>query len=202
MKSLSLSLFAAIIVTGAIVSQAPASIINPYTKTYVPNDADLGDLDHSKFYTWGLESDWPDDAKPVSATLTFKNIRNWDNNANVLRVHLLGNPAKLGVVVGTDNEGGGDNFAGKGVLLVTYRNLTTHANTLTYNFTASELQSLQQYGADGKFGLGFDPDCHYYNDKIQLTVCFEPQLGVPEPATLLLLAGGAVPAFLKRRRRA
>jgi hypothetical protein len=37
------------------------------------------------------------------------------------------------------------------------------------------------------FGLGIDPDCHFYNNSITLTIETAP---VPEPATILLFGTG------------
>ena len=53
----------------------------------------------------------------VGASLFFgSDIRNWDNNPNVLYVHLL-DSASAGVSIGYDGEGGGDNYLNLGVLL-------------------------------------------------------------------------------------
>ena len=54
------------------------------------------DLDHHRAYTWQINN-MPSLAGKtiVSATLTFRNIANWDTNANMLFVHLL-NSANAG----------------------------------------------------------------------------------------------------------
>lgn len=54
------------------------------------------DLDHHRAYTWQINN-MPSLAGQtiVSATLTFRNIANWDTNANMLFVHLL-NSANAG----------------------------------------------------------------------------------------------------------
>ena len=73
----------------------------------------------------------------------------------------------------------------------------------TYTFTAAELTALEQYLANGEnIALGFDPDCHYFNDGITFTLNFTP---VPEvanmvPIALLLIA--AIGFEIRRRRRA
>ena len=54
------------------------------------------DLDHHRAYTWQINNIPSLAGKSiVSATLTFKNIANWDRNANMLFVHLL-NSANAG----------------------------------------------------------------------------------------------------------
>jgi PEP-CTERM motif len=54
------------------------------------------DLDHHRAYTWQINNLASlNGQKIVSATITFKNIANWDRNANMLFVHLL-NSANAG----------------------------------------------------------------------------------------------------------
>lgn len=175
---------------------APAVFADTIAYHLTPNPADLNDLDHTLYYTWGMNRPWDSNHHAVSAKLSFTNISNFDTNPNVLYVHLL-DSGTLGVTTGTDNEGGGDAFAGMGPLLVTYTNLPTTGQNLAYTFNSSQLASLNTFAADGRFALGFDPDCHYYNDGICLDVT---TASVPEPATMSLLALGAAGVLLKRRR--
>ena len=132
-----------------------------------PYDRDLGDLDHYKNYTWGMNTPWdvtPDENNEyetvTSATLSFDRIRNWDNKPNVLYIHLL-DDARLGVKINYDGQTGGDFFAGKGVELITYNNLPATSQDLSYSFTEKQIVALNAYASDGRFGLGFDPDCHF-----------------------------------------
>ncbi len=163
------------------------------TATFQPTPTDLYDLDHYRYYRWGIDHGLGD-VEVTGATLFFDNIRNWDNNANDLYVHLLpGAPA--GVAVGYDGQGGGDQFAGQGVLLVHYEDLPNVAQDITYTFSASEVAALNSYMQDGNFGLGFDPDCHYWNDGVTLTMEY-----VPEPATMGLLGLGGL-GLLRRKRK-
>ncbi|MCP4377447.1 MAG: PEP-CTERM sorting domain-containing protein [bacterium] len=173
----------------------------------VPSDRDLGDLDHYRYYTWGMETPWstvPDEnnmyERVIGATLSFDSIRNWDNNPNVLYIHLLDN-APLGVRRGYDGQGGGDNFAGQGLLLTVYQNLPTTPQDLSYSFSSDEITALNDYAADGRFALGFDPDCHFWNCGVQLDIQTETAV-VPEPATMtLLLVGGGLVALRRRRKK-
>ena len=168
------------------------------TLTFTPKPIDLSDLDHTKVYRWGFDVNLPQGETVTAATLTLIDIRNWDNNPNVLYIHLL-DWTPSGVKQSDDNEGGGDyftvSFRGPQTPLVTYRNLSTTPQTLVYEFTPAQVTALNGYLADGRVGLGFDPDCHFYNNGIHL------QMVTPEPATMALLAG-AIPMMLRRRSKA
>lgn len=59
------------------------------TYTFNPNPVDLGDLDHHMAYTWQLNGLTLAGGNITSASLTFTNISNWDNNPNTLFIHLL-----------------------------------------------------------------------------------------------------------------
>ncbi|MEW6665737.1 MAG: PEP-CTERM sorting domain-containing protein [Thermodesulfobacteriota bacterium] len=79
---------------------------------------------------------------------------------------------------------------------------------ITYTFTEAQIDTLTSYlaspnpyGFNSTFGIGFDPDCHFYNNGITLVI--ETAASVPEPATLLLLGAGLAgfAGFRKRRSR-
>ncbi len=72
---------------------------------------------------------------------------------------------------------------------LTSQNFSTTPHDWTYTFTNTQLTTLVSYASDGKFYLGFDPDCHYYNNGITFTIVTERQ-SVPEPSTFLLLGSG------------
>lgn len=174
-------------------SSAQASVYH-----FVPSPSDLSDLDHNYAYTWGMNKPWSSGETAVAATLTFKNIYNWDDSANILYIHLLDNAA-TGVSTGYDDQGGGDYFSGQGIALTTYTNLPDTQQTLVYTFTQPQLDALNAYAADGKFALGLDPDCHYYNCGVQLDVI--TGVNTPEPMTMGLLACGAGILVARRKRR-
>jgi hypothetical protein len=74
-----------------------------------------------------------------------------------------------------------------------------------YTFSGADLVQLAAYiAAGGDIALGFDPNCHFWNDGITLTINTSAAGGggsVPEPATLLLLGGGLL-ALARRKKKA
>ncbi len=184
---------------GCVLAAASLAAADIPTITLTPMPADLYDLDHTKVYLWGFAVALDPGKTVVAATLKFDDIRNWDNQPNKLYAHLL-NITTLGVQERTDNEGGGDYFAntytGAHEHLVTYQNLTTTPRDLVFNFDATDLSKLNTYLADGRAGIGLDPDCHYYNNGVSLTLT---TAHTPEPASCMLLGVGGV-AVLRRRR--
>ena len=164
-------------------------------------DHDLWDLHHYRYYAWKItasELNLSSGEVITGASLSFDNIRNEDSQPNSLYISLLsGSDLSFTdeVFIGTDAAGFGDDvlddFAG--ISLVTFQDLPETPQDLTYDFTAGDVAKLKAYAADGVFGIGFDPDCHYFNDGIVLTV-----ETIPEPATCLLLGLGVL--MLKKRK--
>lgn len=76
---------------------------------------------------------------------------------------------------------------------------TTYATrkTMVYNFSGSDLALLNSYvTSGGDFGLGFDPDCHYVNTGVRLSLTT-----VPEAGALLLFGTGLIGLVGYRRVR-
>lgn len=92
-------------------------------------------------------------------------------------------------------------------------------NTLVYDFTnlyvynekgdvlqktiaggAASLATFKAYLADGLAGIGFDPDCHFYNDGVTLEIkTRQTTLNVPAPAAVLPFALGIMAKAMRRR---
>jgi hypothetical protein len=222
-KTLILSI-AAFVLLG-LPATAFANTLTFQAPTTAANDGNGGanqfDLDHHKAYTWRIDNvNVPTNQTITGATLTFRNISNWDTNPNMLFVHLLDTARFSSVNSFTDAAGTPvgiqdiqDNFAGSlfntnplvtsgtGNTLLTSRSFTTTPTTYVYTFTAAQLQVLGAYIANGNnLAFGFDPDCHFWNNGITFQMTTTPN-SVPEPTTLALLGTGIGGFLLKRRRK-
>jgi hypothetical protein len=159
---------------------------------YTPSPSDLGDLDHHVLYTWRIDGVNVNPANITGASLTFTSIQNWDQNANVLHLHLLDTARYSGVHSFVDDPTGAapvvdftDDFintryhgqsnwlvaAGTSDTFLTDQSFTTTPVTWTYTFTPAQLTALRGDISNGNnFALGFDPDCHFFNNGVQFTL--------------------------------
>lgn len=206
----------------AVIGGAQAATFN-----FAPNDNsgdpdDLNDLDHHYAYSWGIRFDIPDGETITGATLRINNIWDWRRESDMLFMRLLDDPwASNNRLVRTFEDNTRDNvisdyFAGQGVLLTTWSDPNGGSNgayaiNFSYDFTASQLATLTSYVTDnrpndtsnrkyGDFGIAFDPDCHYYNTGISLTIT-TGRSNVPDGGATVILAGGAILGLLAFRRK-
>ncbi len=140
--------------------------------TYTPDPADIHDLDHYKWYTWGIDVSNLDGLAIEEIELRFENISNYNNGDNVLYLHLLDN-ATLGISSGNDDQDPADYFDGMGPLIDAWVDENGADASDNLSFLLSErglINDAQNFVMDGVLGIGFDPDCHFYNDGISLVI--------------------------------
>jgi len=191
--------------------------------SFTPSPADLYDLDHHYSYSWRIDSiSLPTNAVIDSATLTFSNIANWDSTPNMLFGYLLDTATHSGVNTFQDHPFDEvpvgditDHFANGAVIpsLITsstamtklfQQSFTTTPTTYTFTFTTAELTALTNYINNGHdVALGFDPECHFFNDGVTFT--FDYVTPVPEMANAIpvfCLLAVAIGFELRRRHSA
>jgi len=157
--------------------------------------------------------DWKAETNQLKFYL-LDNVKKNDVNGNVDIITLTDNQS-TSLEIGAWEQGASPFYADKFtdyIPLYQVNNIPHWpAIDITYNFDANELNTLAAYLGtantwgrktyDSTFGLGFDPDCHFYNDGVTLTIetATKP---IPEPGTMLLFGSGlAGLAGVARRRR-
>jgi hypothetical protein len=189
--------------------------------TFTPNPANLDNLDHHEAYTWEINKVDPSGQPITAATLTIKDIANWDSGPNMLFIHLFDTAKNSGVASFAtapatapdpstppfDDAFTDPKFTsntnwliapGTADTFLTKQAFSTTPTTFTYNLTADQLKALNAYVANGdNIALGFDPNCHYFNNGVSFTITTGP--AVPEPSAVFLLGGGLAGLFLRHR---
>jgi len=185
------------VVAGLLIFGAMSAQAGVYN--YYPIPADIGDLNHDYAFNWGIG--WTHTSEEITgARLTFKSIFDYMAEDDILWINLLNN-ANPGVVTSyLDYQNPSNYFASwDGVLVGTWTDPIggpSGASDLTINFDAAAIAAMNIYAADGVFGIGLDPDCHYYNTGVTLTVTT-----IPEPTTMVLFGLGMVGFGAYRRFR-
>jgi len=203
---------------------ASAAVIDPITIKYPSPDPDLNDLDHYYIYQWQINYTLPENYEVKAATLTYYDIWDWTKETNDhLYTRLLDSTVEIpgngwsalsssssnSTWRKYDAQGGGDYFAGQGQLIGDWSDPNGGSSTgfdLIYSFTESQLELLNEYLSNGNdIAWGIDPDCHYYNCKVE----FVMEIGeekqpppTPELSTWLLLGcSGLAGVFVVRRKK-
>lgn len=156
------------------------------------------DLDHSYYYIWGL-NDFDPNAEITSIDIVFHGIYNWQVEDNLLSVYIFDNCQDVGWNrLGPDYQSDSNpDWSGvyKATLTGTWSDADGSATRNDVVFTITDATLLSYVQGTGTFGIGIDPDCHYWGEKITV------QAPVPEPATMLLLGTGLIGMAAIGRRK-
>jgi hypothetical protein len=163
---------------------------------------DVFDLEHQYAYSWGtstssgsgqtLRSLLNSGYTVTNATIKVWNIWDWQVEQDILNIRLL-NGTATGLRVYEDNptdsfpnsdyfspasRSGGQIYYTNQIALTTWSDPVGGVNNgfdLVYAFDATEKLTLASWIQDGgTFGLGFDPDCHYFNTGIEWCIEVTP----------------------------
>lgn len=167
-----------------------------------------GALDGNSAYAWGLSISLAPGQSVTTASLSFTDVKLTAANSSgkgILYSDLL-NSSLTGVHTYTDNDAAGDYFAGH----YTSANLVALGSKVfgsvgtmlswTYTFNTTELAALNSFLADGKFDLGFDPDCHYNVGCISFCYTTTP-VSTPDTTVTVYVLGLALLGLEVTRRK-
>ena len=201
MKSLTIILTRALLILGtAITAQAV-----PTTIDFSPSG--LGTIDGTYAYQWNINWSVPTGDSITGATLTYNTVKLTsfgNNNPGLLWSNLLDTTSGTGttsVTSFTDNDNASDYWTTGAIGVESFPTLN-----IAHNFSyAVDLNTLTSYAADGHFAIGIDPDCHFTDSSIVLSVTYDttpitPHNVVPDAGSTGLLLGIVLP-FLHFFRR-
>lgn len=193
--------------TSMLVSVAKANL------TFQPSVSDLDALHHWYCYIWKIDFPLAGDQTITGANLFIDNINNSkieDNDRLYIRLLSKGDIddavsnfsmfTLAADIYRYHDDASDDNFSAYGIPLTTYTDDDDYpgpAEDFSYTFNSSQISWLNSNVTnDGVFGIGFDPDCYYWNDGVTLTI-----ETIPAPGAIVLGSiGVGLVGWLRRRR--
>lgn len=210
------------IVAAPLFNQSLVGMTMSGSAEFTPSDHDIYDFPHARYYTWGFSqvSSTTGGSTITSAELTIDNINNWNADANRLFIWLLDNAknsyaSKDGTLKRYYDTSGSiqDDFTLNGWSAIAKTQIAVYEDTngtgteddLSYVFDADLVATLNNYIANGdSFAIGFDPDCHFFNDGVKLKLGWDsPIPPVPDAGAtgwLLLIGLGMLPVVRRHIR--
>jgi hypothetical protein len=213
------SFFLAVCIVGLLMGFSASASAGTFS--FSPSDTVLGDLDHNNYYKWAIKN-WvlPSEEEIKSATLTYYDIYDWIiETDDHLYTHLLNSVTgsywstgwtsmsgyNTKTKVGTDSQNPGDYFSDQGYLFTPVWNDPGGGVNIGFDLSYSIPETYFGWLTDGLFAFGIDPDCHYYNSKVELVIVTGPSGSdipeVPEPSTILLLGTSLIGLAVWRIRK-
>jgi hypothetical protein len=206
------------IVTASVTTFATPIVITPWPVGNT-NYYDMQDFDHYKAYKWKLNLDYfyknsPNYVPNSTWTVTsgkleiFNITNNMEPESNdILRANLLDlSTAPVAspnsTIVYTDAQAPSNLFGSANLSRGWSRstkigsfsdnNGKTATNNISWVFNTALIDKINDYKSEnGWIGIGFDPDCHYTNTGVKLTLDVKSvPVNVPEPSSVGLLLMG------------
>jgi len=190
-----LTIFAPIHLNATIIEYDAGTYVTPEDFEIICQIAPI-DLIHDYYYIIGLRDIRGENVDALN--IVFRGIYNWIPEDNWLSIYLFDNTPVQGLsMIGDGSITSNPDWEGSynATCLGTWSYLA-EAKDVVFSTTDENLLSYMQNG--NRFGIGIDPDCHFYGTSIDIEVATSP---VPEPTTLLLLGSGLLGLAGFRRKQ-
>ena len=120
-----------------VPTRAAAAVLTYYPSGSAAGTNDLGDLDHQNYYAWTISGIPTVGAgtQITSAFLTFKNLYNWDNTANMLYLDMFDGASAGGTTITNGAVGDANGALAGGAYTTTTRYAQDETGTPVTNFS-------------------------------------------------------------------